>query len=219
MVEPLVKLEQDYNSEDEDADVKLNVDTKEEYSMLTPDQQAEKRRQAHLKRVETLKNQPKETCDKCAKSFTFRAHFISHLESCNPDQIDSLPPRNAKEPETEEELNRKREVSLSKRMQTLSQIQNENCEACGKEFKHRSNLLNHLKLCNPDQIERLPVRAMKYKQKRKVQEILGNGLDVNSMTCSYCPKQFTLMKCLKKHEALHETDPENPNLVKGTDQI
>lgn len=219
VVEPLVKLEQDYHSEEEDDDVKENfnqnhIDTKD-FNALTPEEISEKRRLAHLKRVETLKNQPKETCDKCNKSFTFRAHFVSHLEFCNPEQIETLPPKNVKEPETEEEANRKREVSLMKRMQTLSKIKFEKCDLCGKEFKHRSNILNHLKLCNPEQIPRLPARAMKYKQKRKVQEILGNGLNVDAMTCNYCPKQFTLMKCLRKHEALHETDPENPNLAKG----
>jgi len=223
-VEPFVKLEQDYNSEDEDDDVKENYNNQnqnhishieETKEALTPEQIAEKRRLAHLKRVETLKNQPKETCEKCKKSFTFRAHFISHLETCNPDQIGTLPPKNVKEPETEEEANKRREVSLQKRMETLSKLKMEACDLCGKEFKHRSNILNHLKLCNPEQIPRLPARAMKYKQKRKVQEILGNNCSVDTMTCSYCPKQFTLMKCLKKHERLHETDPENPNLLKG----
>jgi len=216
-IEPIVKLEHDYHSDDEDDKDKFKhniMDTKKLVD-LTPEQLAEKRRLAHLKRVETLKNQPKEFCDKCGRSFTFRAHFISHLESCNPEQIENLPPKNVKEPETEEELTKKREVSLLKRMKTLSNVKSEQCELCGKEFKHRSNLLNHLKLCNPDQIASLPAIAMKYKQRRKVQQILGNDINADSMTCSYCPKQFTMLKCLKKHEALHETDPDNPKLSDG----
>merc|ERR1719154_319732 len=76
-------------------------------------------------------------------------------------------------------------------------------------------MLSHLKLCNPEQIPNLPEIAMSYKQKRKVQQILGNSVSADSMTCSYCPKQFTILKCLKKHEALHETDPDNPKLAEG----
>ena len=148
-----------------------------------------------------------ESCDKCSRVFLLREQLVVHLIECYPEQIDRLGPKS--------ELRIKEESSQRRRGEEISR---ERCEACHKEFSHRSAMINHLKICNPDQI---PSLTSKYEEAKKVADILnqaGSGSRSsrsNLMTCAYCPRQFTMRKCLEKHELLHQTDPDNPKLVQG----
>ena len=132
-----------------------------------------------------------------------REKLVAHLVSCFPEQIEKLKPLS--ELRIKEELSERRKAVRER----------ERCEVCHKEFSQRSSLVNHLKICNPAQISSLG--GPKYKEAQRVADILNQaGLAssrANMMTCAFCPRQFSMKKCLEKHELLHQTDPDNPKLV------
>ena len=153
-----------------------------------------------------------EMCDKCGRTYIKRAHFLKHLQQCNPAQIEGLAPKytlrqQAKIRASVVDLRSSKE-SVEKRKVTLAQIR-ESCNRCERVFKHRSFLIHHLKTCNPDQIQELLKQKMSPKVAKKLKSILA---DDSSLQCKYCPRLFTFKKSLMKHEHLHETDPSHPTL-------
>ena len=153
-----------------------------------------------------------EMCDKCGRTYIKRAHFLKHLQQCNPAQIEGLAPKytlrqQAKLRASVVDLRSSKE-SVEKRKVTLAQIR-ESCNRCERVFKHRSFLIHHLKTCNPDQIQELLKQKMSPKVAKKLKSILA---DDSSLQCKYCPRLFTFKKSLMKHEHLHETDPSHPTL-------
>ena len=38
--------------------------------------------------------------------------------------------------------------------------------------------------------------------------------DSTMLTCQYCPRKFNFKKSLEKHEFIHQTDPDNPKILK-----
>ena len=126
-----------------------------------------------------------------------REKLLAHLELCCPEQLERL--------RLKEELSERRKV------------RRERCEVCHKEFSQRSSMINHLKICNPEQISSL---GLKQKQAQRVADILnqaGLGSSAgNMMSCAFCPRQFSMKKCLEKHELLHQTDPDSPRLLQSS---
>ena len=125
-----------------------------------------------------------------------REKLVAHLESCFPEQLERL--------------------KMKGEMRERRKVARERCEVCHKEFSQRSSMINHLKICNPEQISSL---GLKQKEAQRVADILNQaGLGraaANMMSCAFCPRQFSMKKCLEKHELLHQTDPDNPKLAQS----
>lgn len=234
--EPFVKLEQDepesdnddfknnynYNDDDEDEDIKqIDVEV-ESCDRCSKSYQIRGHLVKHLQtcnpdQIERLKKRYKghlrfatetsiESCDKCDKDYLCRAAFLKHLSSCNPDQIERLSEKN-QDPV-------KSENSAKKRKDTLSRMSTEDCEGCGKQFKHRSFLLRHLKTCNPDQIPKLTSKMKtNWKVQKRMESILAED---NALNCNFCARKFTFKKSLEKHEFMHQTEPDNPKLKEAS---
>ena len=191
VTEPLVKLELDEDSEDEDTKDNIEFDDNDN------DWDNEDNKDEGSK-----EDQEVETCNGCGKTYTKRFHLRKHLEVCNPDQIARLPARYT---DIQKGRGPRSEEALAKRMRTLAKTAGV-CAKCGESYKHRSFLIVHLKSCNPEQIPELVQQKMSKKVAKKMQE----GED--SLRCRFCPRQFTFKKSLEKHENLHESDPESPKL-------
>ena len=150
-------------------------------------------------------------CDKCEAVFNIRADFVRHLRECNPQQIEKLPPDS--EPTTEENILRR---ALLDKIEALSKLTKSNCQSCHMQFSNREQLIMHLKVCNPNQLSSLRViKTTNYESmKHLAEESEDNEEEYNSkaITCRFCPRQFTMKKCLAKHEYLHQADPDNPKL-------
>ena len=101
---------------------------------------------------------------------------------------------------------------LKRRLVTLAKNEAKSCNKCGRTFKLRSSMIHHLKSCNPEQIPGLVQQKMSQKVAKRVQTILEEGDDLK---CKFCPRQFTFIKTLKKHENLHRTEPGSSKLKKN----
>lgn len=195
-MEPQVKVEQNYESGDEDH---------EDVNKFAFDMPEEKFEVA---------------CDKCGLKFSVRSELVSHLEECNPAQLEKLPPEI--QPKTEEELLKR---ALLSKIEALSKLTKSTCQSCHKQFNNRNQFVTHLKICNPSQLQFLQPPEVKKQSKSKRKNEMSDFIDdededeeddynPNAITCRFCPRQFTMKKCLAKHEYLHQTDPDNPKLFK-----
>ena len=198
LMEPLVKVEQSYNSGDEEEGVN-------KFAINLPGT-----------------NNVDIACEKCGQTFSVRAELVAHLQECNPVQIDRLP--SVPEPKTEEELLKR---ALLNKIEALSKLARSTCQSCHKQFNDRSQFIVHLKICNPSQLESLQAPAQDRKRVKRepeaqISEFINDydeeeeeeDFDPKAITCRFCPRQFTKRKCLAKHEYLHQTDPDNPKLLK-----
>ena len=141
LMEPLVKVEQSYNSGDEEEGVN-------KFAINLPGT-----------------NNVDIACEKCGQTFSVRAELVAHLQECNPVQIDRLP--SVPEPKTEEELLKR---ALLNKIEALSKLARSTCQSCHKQFNDRSQFIVHLKICNPSQLESFQAPAQDRKRVKREPE-------------------------------------------------
>ena len=83
------------------------------------------------------------------------------------------------------------------------------CLQCHKQFYNQENFTLHLKICNPTQLLKVGINTTFHPN-------LENTDAKPKFKCRICSRSFTSLKCLTKHEYLHQTDPDNPKLAKAT---
>ena len=219
IAEPLVKMEvEDVMSDEEDSqDVKGFIDDDEdgEENDDYDEEEDYEGDSGDAEDEDDIRNGDEESkevemCDRCGRAYQKRAHFLKHLQQCNPGQIGGLPPKYTlrEQAKMKTEDGRSSKESVEKRLKTLAKSAEE-CNRCGRSFKHRSFLIHHLKACNPDQIPQLVTQKMSAKVAKRMKAILA---DDSTLQCQYCPRKFTFKKSLEKHQFLHETDPDSPKL-------
>ena len=224
IAEPLVKMEvEDVMSDEEDSqDVKGFIDDDEdgEENDDYDEEEDYEGDSGDAEDEDDIRNGDEESkevemCDRCGRAYQKRAHFLKHLQQCNPGQIGGLPPKYTlrEQAKMKTEDGRSSKESVEKRLKTLAKSAEE-CNRCERSFKHRSFLIHHLKACNPDQIPQLVTQKMSAKVAKRMKAILA---DDSTLQCQYCPRKFTFKKAvavkpLLRKPLLREPMPRKPML-------